>query len=76
MSTLQEWLADPHGHALLVKEVGTDETGKPKGIAGDEELIKVIGNFPLNRFPAFAGMGITHEVVRAVTEQLSSEDRR
>jgi beta-glucosidase len=75
-STLQEWLADPDGHALLVKEVGTDETGKPKGIAGDEELIKVIGNFPLNRFPAFSGMGITHEVVRAVTEQLSSKDRR
>ena len=72
-STLQEWLADPDGHAILVKAVGTDETGKPNGIAGDAELIKVIGNFPLNRFPAFSGMGITHEIVRTVTEQLSSE---
>jgi beta-glucosidase len=75
-STLQEWLADPDGHALLVKEVGTDPAGKPNGIAGNEELIKVIGNFPLNRFPAFSGMGITHDVVRAVTEQQSNEDKR
>jgi beta-glucosidase len=72
-STLQEWLADPVGASVLLKEVGLDTTGKPNGIAGDEELIKIIGNFPLNRFPAFSGMGITHEVVRAVTEHLSSE---
>jgi beta-glucosidase len=75
-STLQEWLADPAGSSALLKEVGTDPTGKPHGIAGDEELIKIIGNFPLNRFPAFAGMGITHEVVQAVTEYMSGETRQ
>jgi beta-glucosidase len=75
-STLQEWLADEVGSAVLLKEVGTDPNGKPNGVAGDEELIKIIGNFPLNRFPAFSGMGITHEVVRAVTRQVSGEGRR
>ena len=39
MSTLQEWLADPTGSALLHKAVGTDEDGRPKGILGNEELI-------------------------------------
>ena len=39
MATLQEWLADPTGSALLHKAVGTDETGRPKGILGSEELM-------------------------------------
>jgi beta-glucosidase len=75
MSTLQEWLADPDGHALLVKEVGTDETGKPNGIVGDEELIRVIGNFPITRLAAFSGMGITHATVRSLLAHMSTPDR-
>jgi beta-glucosidase len=66
-ATLEEWLADPDGRALLIKEIGTDENGKPNGILGDEERVRRIGNFPLNRLAAFPGMGITHDTLRALT---------
>jgi len=69
MSTLQEWLADPDGSALLQKEVGTDEMGRPKGILGSEELITIIGNFPISRFAAFPGMGISHTTVQTLVER-------
>jgi beta-glucosidase len=69
MSTLQEWLADPTGSALLLKAVGTDETGRPRGIVGDEELIRFIGNFPISSLAAFPGLGISHSTVRALTDE-------
>jgi beta-glucosidase len=72
MSTLEEWLADPTGSVLLRKAVGTDETGRPRGILGDEELIKVIGNFPISSLAAFPGLGISHSTVRAVTDEAST----
>ena len=68
-SSLQEWLADPAGADLLRKLVGTDETGRPRGILGDEVLITVIGNFPIGRFTAFPGLGITPEVLDALRER-------
>ncbi|MBP2326654.1 beta-glucosidase [Kibdelosporangium banguiense] len=58
-STLEEWLADPDGRAALVAAVGVDQ-----GILGDEELRKVIGNFPLSALAAFPGIGITHDVLK------------
>jgi beta-glucosidase len=76
MSTLEEWLADPKGYALLVKEVGTDETGRPKGIAGDEEMIRIIGNFPLTRLAAFPNLGISPETVHSLVDHVSAADRR
>jgi beta-glucosidase len=76
MSTLQEWLADPVGSALLHKELGTDETGRPKGIIGDEELIRIIGNFPIGRFAAFPGLGLSHDTVRTLVDQVSATDQR
>ncbi len=66
-AALKEWLADPDGRALLITEIGTDETGKPNGIVGDEERVRRIGNFPLNRLAAFPGMGISNDTVRALT---------
>src|SRR5215218_5962236 len=49
MSTLEEWLAHPVGSGLLREVIGVDEHGHPRGILGDEELIRVIGNFPIIR---------------------------
>jgi beta-glucosidase len=73
-STLEEWLADPVGAVLLHKAIGTDETGRPGGILGNEELLKVIGNFPLNRLAAFPGLGVSHSAVDELVAQVA--DRR
>ncbi len=72
MSTLQEWLADPSGSALLHEAVGTDEEGRPEGVLGDEELLPVIGNFPISTLTAFPGLGFSHDLVRALVEQVST----
>ena len=55
-STLQEWLADPVGGPALRAAAGP-------GILQDEELLRVIGNFPLGRLAAFPGIGITRETL-------------
>ena len=57
-STLEEWLADPAGSALLKQAFGTDSGGKPQGILGDPQLLTVIGNFPMNSLTAFPGIGL------------------
>ncbi len=59
MSTLDEWLADPAGAALLRESVGTGEDGRLRGALGDEREMAVIGNFPLR---ALAGMGHVREL--------------
>jgi beta-glucosidase len=76
MSTLQEWLADPTGSALLHEAVGTDETGRPKGILGNEELMVVIGNFPISTLAAFPGLGLSHAVVHDLIDQISARDEQ
>jgi beta-glucosidase len=63
MATLEEWLAHPGGSSLLREAVGVDEHGRPRGILGDEELIRVIGNFPISTLAAFPGLGIDHAMV-------------
>jgi beta-glucosidase len=74
MATLEEWLADPTGSALLHKAVGTDEDGRPNGILGNEELLPVIGNFPISTLAAFPGLGFTHDLVHSLVEQVSARD--
>jgi len=74
MSTLQEWLADPAGSALLRTAVGTDATGRPKGILGNEELLVVIGNFPISTLAAFPGLGLGHAVVHDLIRQRLSHE--
>jgi beta-glucosidase len=74
MATLQEWLADPAGAALLREAVGTDETGRPRGILGNDELIAIIGNFPISTLAAFPGLGIDHETVDHVTSRASATE--
>jgi len=70
MSTLQEWLADPAGSVALRAAFGTDEAGHPRGIIGDTELVKVIGNFPMSRLAAFPGIGLDHRTLDALVDQI------
>jgi beta-glucosidase len=72
MATLQEWLADPAGSALLREAVGTDIAGRPKGILGNEELLPVIGNFPISTLAAFPGLSLTQEVVRSLVDEIAA----
>ena len=75
MSTLDEWLADPAGAVALRAAVGTDETGRARGVVGaDEELRKVIGSFPLDTLAAFPGSGLNHEMLDALIDQLDGPD--
>ena len=70
MSTLEECLAHPVGAGLLREAVGVDENGRPRGILGDEELIRVIGNFPIRTLAAFPGLGIDHATVDHLLRRL------
>jgi beta-glucosidase len=70
MATLEEWLAHPDGSRLLREAVGVDGNGHPRGILGDEELLRVIGNFPISTLAAFPGLGIDHAIVDHLIEQL------
>jgi len=45
MATLEEWLADPTGGPMLRDAIGTDESGRRRGIFGNDELLAVIGKF-------------------------------
>jgi beta-glucosidase len=65
-ATLEEWLADPVGAELLREAVGTDETGRPRGVLGNDEMVSLIGNFPIRRLAAFAGFGLDHATVDAL----------
>jgi beta-glucosidase len=71
MATLAEWLADPTGSALLREAVGTDDAGRPRGILGDEELLTLIGNFPIGRLSAFPGLGLDRGIVEDVIARLA-----
>ena len=58
--------ADPDGAAAIRAAVGTHGDGRPMGVLGDAELLRVIGNFPLTTLTAFPGLGISHDLVRTL----------
>jgi beta-glucosidase len=62
-ASLAEWLGDPDGAARLRAALGTDDSGRLRGALGNEELVPLIGNFPLRRLAAFPGFGIDHAMV-------------
>jgi beta-glucosidase len=66
MSTLHEWLADPSGSAALGAAMGHGGSGKPKGVLGDPELLKMIGSFPISTLAAFPGIGLDHATLDAL----------
>jgi beta-glucosidase len=61
-STLAEWLADPAGGPALRAAMGTGPDGRPGGILGSSELVRMLRQFPLSTLAVF-GAGITHEQV-------------
>jgi beta-glucosidase len=69
MSTLAEWLADPEAAAALRQAVGVDADGKPRGIVGNEELQRIIGNFPISSLATFGDLGLDHAMVTELVER-------
>ena len=49
---------------------GTYDAGRPRGILGDEELLKVIGDFPLSTLSAFPGVDLDGATVRSLVQQV------
>ena len=74
MSTVAEWLTDPVGGPLIADAIGTDSDGFPAGILGDEEMMRVIGNFPLDSLATFPGTGITNTVIDHLLSEISDHD--
>jgi beta-glucosidase len=74
-ATLEEWLADTTGAALLRNALGTDEAGRPRGILGNDEMLAVIGNFPIRTLAAFPGLGLDHATVDDLVQRISVEPR-
>jgi beta-glucosidase len=60
MSSLQEWLADPAGAAALREVLGTTEDGRLAGVLGQEELQRVVGNFPMETLAGFPNVDLDH----------------
>jgi beta-glucosidase len=58
-STLQEWLADPHGRELIA---GAVAAGAPDP-ARDPELVSVIGTMPMSTLATFPGMSLDHDAL-------------
>ena len=64
-STLQEWMGDPAGRAVIERAV---RDGQP-AVVLEDELVEVIGNMPMSTLANFGGMSLDHDALdRAVAE--------
>ncbi|HSK53756.1 MAG TPA: glycoside hydrolase family 3 C-terminal domain-containing protein [Jiangellales bacterium] len=68
-STLEEWLADPAAAAALAS-LFADEAGQVGGFLAEGDLVRVIGNFPLDRLAAFPGFGIDRATLDLLAARL------
>jgi beta-glucosidase len=71
MSSLDEWLTDPLGAAALRAALGTRPDGRLNGMLGDEEVVKVIGSFPMRSLAGFPNISIDHATLDSMIEQMS-----
>ena len=66
-SSLEEWLADPRGRELI--------HGLDSPVMKDPELVKIIGNMPMNRLSAFGAFGFNAATLEQMTQQLTASER-
>ena len=45
-------------------------------LLGNQELMPVIGNFPISTLAAFPGLGLSHAVVHGLIDQVSARDEK
>ncbi|HSN43982.1 MAG TPA: fibronectin type III-like domain-contianing protein, partial [Propionibacteriaceae bacterium] len=68
-STAEEWLANPAARQLILDRYGVD--GKLPGFLGSEELMAIIGNFPMDRMITF-GVGFTYPQMLEMLQELTA----
>jgi beta-glucosidase len=73
MSTLTEWLADPAGAQALHTALGTGPDGRPGGILGSDELVRMLGGFPLSTLAVFGAL--THDEAESLTKAIDRHAR-
>ena len=67
-STLQEWLADQDGRALLAARLSSTPGGG--GALADPEMVAVIGTMPLSTLAGFGVAGFDHDELDALVAEL------
>jgi len=71
MATLEEWLTHAVGGPLLRQAVGVDANGRPTGVLGDEEMLALVGSFPISALAAMPGFGVTQAIVETLVRSVS-----
>jgi beta-glucosidase len=75
-STLAEWLADPTGGPqVLALAAAASPTASP-AVVGDEQLLRVIGDFPLRVLATFPDSGFDHDSVDKLVARHQRRGRR
>ena len=74
-STLQEWVADPVGAELLGAEMAA-APGAGAGPGLDDDVIAIIGNFPMKALASFPGMVIDRPTLDLLSEQWAARQGR
>jgi beta-glucosidase len=72
MSSLEEWLADPAGSAALREVLGTTPEGGLAGMLGNQELVTVIGNFPMSTLAGFPTVDLDHAALDELVARVAA----
>ncbi len=70
MSTLHEWLADPHGSTALraIPSIAP--------VLDQDDLVSVIGTMPLDTLASFPGLGLDHRQLDELISTIEPDDRQ
>ncbi len=74
MSSLEEWLDDPAGAAVLREVLGTTEDGRLAGMLGSPELVPVIANFPMHMIAGFPSVDLDHAALDELVTRVAEQD--
>jgi beta-glucosidase len=58
---------------MLLEAMGVGAGDGPTGVLADEELLRVVGNFPLRSLAAFPGMAVDHTTLDSLLARLCAE---
>lgn len=71
-STAAEWLADEQLMERVIARWG-DDSGRPPGLFGNEEMMTLVGNFPMDRLLFFPGNPFSYAELEEVLGEVSAQ---